>query len=237
VLGNSTAAGVGVDNDRATLASRLNDIAPELLWANLAVGGHNLLQNAITFGMQAPESLDAVVIVAGLIDFLVPLMRQYDGEVLPPYLFPNDSAVRETSYDLQSNGWVLATLEAWCRRALEIIADQAARRNAKAVFVLQPHLALTAKKYSPQERCLVAVYGRSADRPIWKAHLHLARYRELISETLSRICRQIGLPFVDANTDSRLLTAHWLYLDYIHVNNHGHQRLAEISATALGLNV
>lgn len=228
VIGNSTAAGVGVSKDAATLTSILNTLTPDTLWFNMAVGGHNLFQNALALCLFAPDKLDYAVVCGGLIDFLSPITMQTRTPRLPSYIPPHQPPDTPTSYDIGENGWSEPLVLRSCRRALEMILDQAARRGARPLFLLQPHLALTDKDLSPEERSMMMIYENSADRPIWKAHLVLARYRQRILESLSGICASLGMDFADAGSDSLFMGKDWLYLDYIHVNDDGHARLAAL---------
>lgn len=230
VIGNSTAAGVGVSDHAETLSSVLNRMMPDTVWFNLAIGGHNLTQNAITLDLFGPDRFDYLVICAGLIDFLVTLTLQPETPHIPPYLLPHQPPELPTTYDIEANGWSLSGLARHHRRALETIAARASRSNARTLFLLQPHIGMGDKPLSSEERCMEMVYIQTADRPVWKAHTKIAPYRKWISDSLSSACASAGIPFLDSNAHAHFREREWLYLDYIHVNGRGQAHMADIVA-------
>ena len=227
VIGNSASAGVGVSGDAATLASVLNQRMPDTVWFNLSIGGHGLLQNAIALDLLAPDRFDYLVICGGLIDYLAPLTAVAKTPHFPAYIAPHQSE-GHSAYDIAANGWSERDLARTQRRAVEMMADRATRGGARTLFMLQPHLALTSKVLAPAECCMTAVYERTADRPVWKAHTKMAPYRQQIISEYAAVCAAAGIDFRNANDDPRFTAADWLYLDYIHVNDPGHVRMAGI---------
>jgi len=228
IIGNSTAAGVGVRSDGDTLASKLNQLTPDVLWYNLAIGGHNLIQNALALDLLAPEKFDYVVLCGGLIDFLAPLTLDRGTSFLPAYIPPHQAADLPTQFDIDKNGWTVEGVLKSNRRALESIAARVSRSGSKALFMLQPHLGMTSKQLCVQERCMVGVYHNTATQPIWIAHTKISDYAQTISDSYAEMAAHLSLSYIDANAQPSMVSSAWLYLDFIHVNELGHLRMAEM---------
>lgn len=232
IVGNSTSFGVGVSADHAHVASRLHAVCPAVTCFNASVKGSNLLQQATVADERLPVGADLVVI-AGALDLVYALSWPRDAAhgALPFWNVGDPDLTAAPFAPIDPASYAADDAFTAMRRAITSLARTARSRGGRMLFVLQPHLDLSPKARTPREQALALASSTEigAFKPVHAAAA-LATHAATFAPWLGQACIDAGADFLDANRSDRFLTDDDLFQDHIHLNDRGHQRMAELIA-------
>lgn len=234
VLGNSFAFGVGTTHDSLQVASRLNAVGAggDIVWTNFALRASNLTQERLAFELYAQPPVEQVIWISG-INNLITLIIEEGVDPNPAPFIGERGFTLATMPDARLEPPRQTAMERYrdMLRIAEIDISAVALRLGSAgrvTFCLQPSAAWIGKPMSAEETTLIEGFDRhgAAIR-----HAHHPQYIGKMHATFSRdikgICDRWGVGFIDLNHSTRLRTSDWLFLDRIHMNDRGHQLVAE----------
>jgi lysophospholipase L1-like esterase len=123
-------------------------------------------------------------------------------------------------------------------RGLARLLELAAPTGARVHFVLQPTIAWTGKRLSPEEKALIEENDRER-RHMWdlfRSVLDPSVHATYV-EWLETACKELGVGFLDANGALAAAPAAdaWFFVDQVHLNDEGNRTVAEILKAELDL--
>lgn len=123
-------------------------------------------------------------------------------------------------------------------RGLARLLELAAPTGARVHFVLQPTIAWTGKRLSPEEKALIEENDRER-RHMWDLFRSLLdpSVHATYVEWLETACKELGVGFLDANGALAAAPAAdaWFFVDQVHLNDEGNRTVAEILKAELDL--
>ncbi|MFI9560306.1 SGNH/GDSL hydrolase family protein [Nonomuraea endophytica] len=264
LLGASPAFGLGASGDEHTIASLLHRGPGGSSWLNLASPAFNSTQEVVLFLLhrhQVPALRD-VVVISGLGNLVVAGLPGADRDY--GQFFWSGAFLRKMGVPEQEDPhWALGRLASARRRIrrgrtpdaakvlglaeradlalrttvrdLGRLCELAAPTGARVHFVLQPTVAWTGKRLSPEEKALIEENDRERGH-MWNLFNEVlgAAVYPAYGERLESACEKLGVGFVDAN---RAFSAagEWLFVDQIHLNDEGNRVVAEFLKAELDL--
>ncbi len=234
VLGNSFAFGVGTTHDSLHVASQLNALGAggDVVWTNFALRASNLTQERLAFELYAQPPVEQVVWISG-INNLITLIIEEGVDPNPAPFIGERGFTLATMPDTRLEPPRQKAMERYrdMLRIAEIDISAVALRLATAgsvTFCLQPSAAWIGKPMSVEERTLIEGFDRHG-AAIRHAHhpQYIGKMHAMFSRDIKHICGKWNVGFVDLNLSTCLQTPEWLFLDRIHMNDHGHRLVAE----------
>ncbi|WP_323798182.1 AMP-binding protein [Nisaea sp.] len=229
LFGSSSSFGVGTSSDASVLHNRLNAVAgpDDVFWFNLSLRGSNLKTEIAAGSILNGETADTILFFSGLNDF------RFFSDFVTGLEASNGKGMADTEIDALYSEFIKELTE-----DIRSASELATSLKASIRFCLQVGMpALDAPKpLSAEERKLRdAMHTENAAKfgDYWIVTDHYEILVKRFRQDLASICHKLQVDFYDPNNALEFRSSDWLFNDFWHYTDQGHDILCKLISSNL----